>query len=259
MPSIRNGFVTQAGMDAEAAVQKAGEFGFYFVEVMMDGDNRREALAQRSDRLRTVLDEEDVSLFVHLPFTVDIGSPHEHVRHGSVEEIRACIETAAAIGVEKAVLHASSEAWSAVWGEEEMRRRILDGVRELDGAAVDHGVEICVENVPGGFFTVHDFPELFEETEAAMCLDTGHARIDGMDGDDLGTFVAEHADRISHVHLNDTRQERDEHVPFGAGNFDFEPVFQQLRDGWTGTLSLEVFTPNWDYIEMSKRQLDKMI
>ncbi|MDY6761844.1 MAG: sugar phosphate isomerase/epimerase family protein [Candidatus Nanohaloarchaea archaeon] len=260
MPDIRKGFVTQVGMDAEEAIQKAGEFGFDYVEVMMDGENTREALEQRSDTIRTLLTDHDVALCVHLPFTVDIGSPHEHVRHGSMEEIRACIETAAALGVEKTVLHASSEAWSAAWPEDEIKDNILDGVREIDGAAVDHGVEICVENIPDGFFTVQDFPMLFDETDAAMTLDTGHARVDGMDGADVGEFVSAYGDRISHIHLNDTRKGYDDdHVPFGAGNFDFEPMFQHLRDGWTGTLSLEVFTPNWDYIAMSKEQLDEMI
>ncbi|MDY6766289.1 MAG: sugar phosphate isomerase/epimerase family protein [Candidatus Nanohaloarchaea archaeon] len=258
MSDLRTGFVTQAGMDAADAIAKAEEFGFDFVEVMMDGRNHRERL--ETDVLRQELDAADFALVVHLPFTVDIGSPHEHIRHGSEEELRSCIETAAAIGAEKAVMHASSEAWSTVWDGSEIRERILDGVREIDGAAVDHGVEVCVENVPGGFFTTGDFPQLFRATEASMCLDTGHARIDGMDGDDLGDFVAAHRDRISHVHVNDTRMDdNDDHVPFGAGNFDFEPLFDELRNGWTGTLSLEVFTPNWDYIAISKEQFDELI
>ncbi|MDY6769907.1 MAG: sugar phosphate isomerase/epimerase family protein [Candidatus Nanohaloarchaea archaeon] len=257
--TIRKGFVTQTGMDLDEAIRRADEYGFDFVEVMMDGATHRGALEADADTLRDALDDAGVALMVHLPFSVDIGSPHEHVRHGSEEELRSCIETAASLGAEKAVMHASSEAWSAAWDDEDIRDRILQGVRELDGAAVDHGVEVCVENIPGGFFTIDDFPQLFRETEAAMCLDTGHARIDGLDGDDLGDFAAAHRDRISHVHVNDTRLDEDDHVPFGAGNYDFEPLFDELRDGWTGTLSLEVFTPTWDYIAVSKEQLDQLI
>lgn len=259
-PNVRTGFVTQLGMALEEAVENASECGFDFVEVMMDGENHREDLDGRREEVLDLFEEAGIDRMVHLPFTVDIGSPNEHVRHGSMEEIRACIETAASLGVEKAVLHASSDAWSAAWEDEEIRDIILDSIRDIDGSAVDHGVEVCVENVPGGFFTTHDFPRLFDETEASMCLDTGHARIDGMDGEEMGVFVEDYRERISHVHLNDTRvDDEDSHLPFGAGNLDVEPVLAPLRTGWKGTLSLEVFTPSWDYIEMSRAQLEERL
>lgn len=261
MPEVRRGFVTQTGMELEPSIRKADELGFDFVEGMMDGVNHRDALAERADDIRDVADERDVALLVHLPFSLDIGSPHEHVRHGAVEELRTCIETAAGLGVEKAVLHASSEAWSGAWTREEIQDRVLDGIREIDGSAVDHGIEVCVENIPGGFFTTQDLGRVFDETEASVTLDTGHACIDGLDEAAMAGLLEEHGDRISHIHLNDTRDGMgtDEHLPFGAGHLDFTEILAPVTAGWTGTLSLEVFTANWDYIRMSKEQLDRLL
>lgn len=260
MSEIRKGFVEQPDMELQEAIDRAGEFGFDFLEVMMDGDNHRDALVVENEEIQEWTEEAGISLMAHLPFSFHIGSPHEHVRHGSIEEIRDCIETAARLGVEKVVIHASSSAWSSVWGEDEIHGFILDAVDELDGAAVDHGVEVCVENVPGGSFTTQDFDTLFEQTDAAMTLDTGHAVRDGMSEREIADFIHANAERISHVHVNDVMGEDIDHVPFGAGRVDFEPIMRAFREsGWAGTLSLEPFTHSFDYVLFSKEKLDELI
>ena len=61
---------------------------------------------------------------------------------------------------------------------------------------------------------VTEFPALFAATDAAMCLDTGHAFVSGLDGAAQAEFLREHGDRVAHVHLNDTRlDDEDEHIP----------------------------------------------
>jgi len=257
---IRKGFVQQPDMELLDAVDRAGEFGVDFLEILMDGDNHRDTLERNSEEVLERAEKAEISLMAHLPFSFSIGSPHEHVRHGTIEELRSCIETAAAVGVEKVVLHASSSAWSTVWEEDEIHGFILDSVEEIDGAAVDHGVEVCFENVPGGSFTTQDFDALFERTDAAMTLDTGHAIRDGMEEEDIAEFVRENKDRISHVHVNDVMGEDTDHVPFGAGRVDFDPIMDAFHEsGWSGTLSLEPFTHSFDYIRFSKEKLDEMI
>lgn len=259
MPDIRTGFVTQVDMELAEAFRVADETGCDHVEIMMEGDTDRAGLAERTGEIRGLADEHDVDILVHLPFNLDIGSPHEHVRDGATREVKAAIETAADIGAEKGVLHAASDAWMPGYGVEPVEARILDAVRTLDAHGADHDVAICVENVPNQFFDVRDFPYLFEQTDAAMTLDTGHARMSGMEQAEMASFIDEFADRIGHVHLNDTRQPEDEHLPFGAGDLDFDRLLAPLMDGWTGTLSLEVFTHDWDYIRYSTERLHTII
>lgn len=260
MPSdIRKGFVTQIGMTPVEALEQAGELDLDFVEIMMDGDDNRHALDDQQDELTAAMQEHGVDIIVHLPFKLDIGSPLEHVREGSIKEIEANIETAAALGADKAVLHASSEAWSAAWDMETIQDHILDSVQQIHETGEEHGVQICVENVPGAFFDIHDFPLLFEETDAAMTLDTGHARISGMESMEMASFIEEYRNRISHLHLNDTRQPQDEHLPFGAGNLAFDVILTPLLDDWQGTLSLEVFTDDWEYMAISVDRLNELI
>jgi sugar phosphate isomerase/epimerase len=255
---IRRGFVTQIGMEHEKAFERADALGLDFVELMLDGAHERTRLEPA--RVRESADEHSLDLLVHLPFGgIDIASPFEHVREGALRELRAAIETAADCGAEKGVLHADTSVWSPAWENSDLREHLFASVRELDDFAGEHNFEICVENIPGEFFAGESFPQLFEETDASMTLDTGHARMNGMDSTAMAEFLETHGERVSHLHLNDTRRPADEHLPFGAGTIDFERIFEPLREDWTGTLSLEVFTLDWDYIETSVRRLDELL
>ncbi|WP_227354571.1 sugar phosphate isomerase/epimerase family protein [Haladaptatus salinisoli] len=251
------GFVTQVGMAYEEAFEVAGDLGFDYVELMMDGPTERRHLDPGAVRARA--DECDIDLAVHLPFALDVGTPFEHVRNGAVRELRAAIETASEFGATKGVVHASSSAWKPAWNAEVIRSNVIDSVATLDEFAREREFEICVENIPGGWFSIQDFDRIFEETDASMTLDTGHARMDGLDSEGIAAFVGERGDRISHFHLNDTRLAEDEHLPFGAGTLDFGAILGALPDGWEGTLSLEVFTLDYGYIETSKEYLDELL
>jgi sugar phosphate isomerase/epimerase len=255
------GFVTQQSMDTGAALAAAGRLGFDHVEILMDGDDHRTALADEERRaaVREALADGGLDLLVHLPFPVDVGSPHEHVRTGAVAELAACVETAAALGAEKAVVHPTSEAWSSAWDRADVRPHVEASIADLVERAAPHDVELCAENIFDSAFTIETFDRLLAATDVSMTLDTGHARVTGWTAAETAAFVADHADRVSHVHLNDNRVRQDEHVVFGSGTIDFGTLLDGFPDDWTGTLSLEVFTDSVDDLAVSKRRLDELL
>jgi sugar phosphate isomerase/epimerase len=259
MSTIRQGFVTQLDMELFDALRQAADMGFDHIEVMMDGPGERTELQRQQDEIQQMLADTGIDLVVHLPFKLDIGSPLPHVRDGAVKEVKAAIDVATALGAEKGVLHASSNAWGAAWTREHVLDLICTSVQELYEYGQEDDFRVCVENVPGEFADIYDFPYLFEETDAVMTLDTGHARISGMSSADMAAFIADFIDHVDHLHLNDTRQPEDEHLLLGAGNLDIEQILDPLQDDWTGTVSLEVFTDDWEYIRMSKDRLDTML
>lgn len=255
MTDVRTGFVVQTGMGVEEAVETAAAAGLDYVELMTDGDHAHDRID--IERLRTALSAHDVGLAVHLPFGgVDLGSPYDQVRTAGCRVVEATVERAAAAGADRAVAHATSAAWSPAWDEAVLRDALAASMERLAAHGRRHGVEVCFENVPGGLVGLEDLPGLLDRTDASATLDTGHGRIDGYDGTAQGAWLRDHGDRVGHLHLNDTRRARDEHVPFGSGNFEFEPVFDALAEtGWSGTLSLEVFTPDLGYVETSADRL----
>ncbi|MFD1514571.1 sugar phosphate isomerase/epimerase family protein [Halomarina rubra] len=255
----RVGFVTQLGMDPLVAIERAGALGFDYVELMLDGETAPHRVADRRDEFARALDDAGLDLLVHLPFGgIDVASPFEGVREGSRRAVEDAIDAAAALGAEKGVLHAQTNVWRPAWDAAELRPHLVDSVRHLAAYGREREFEICVENIPRGQFSTTDVPDVVTEADASMTLDTGHARIDGYDADGMANLVAD-SRRVSHVHLNDTRRARDEHLAFGLGDIDFGTLFDAFDDDWAGTLSLEVFTLDYDYLAVSKERLDALL
>lgn len=262
---MRTGFVSFDRQPYMESIKIAEELGFDYLELLMDGNSRREVLEAERETVVDALAAADLDILVHLPFPVLIANPHEHQRAGAIREMKRCIEIAGSIGAEKGVIHPDSYGWVRVWDEDDVDVLLVEAIHELNAYAADHGVELCVENLFEGYLDVYGFDLLFENTDVSMTLDTGHAAIVGMDEPEMASFLADRHDRVSHLHLNDTRhldvgyRSMDEHLPLGYGTIDFETVLEPLRDGWEGTASIELDTPNFEYLETSQRQLREIL
>lgn len=249
------GFVTQTGMSPEDVFPQAAEHEFAHVELLMEGNNDRSRLDP--DAVKRAATEHGVDVHVHLPWYLDIASPKKHVREGSIREVEEAIKVAAEAGAGKAILHAGTRAWMAAWEPEDIKPQLLSSIRRLDDVARKNSVELCVENLPSEFYTLRkDFPTLLSETDSSVCLDTGHALREGWDETEVGAFIVDPANRVSHVHLADPREDGAVHLPLGAGSTDFEELLAPVGESdWSGTVSVEVFTSNFDYLAASKRHV----
>ena len=256
---IRQGFTVEMERDYEAALDFAVEHDFDFVELNMDyAFERRRREPERVGRLAA---DRDIGIVVHLPYRLDPGSPHEHVREGACRELEASLDAAAAMGAEKAVFHGTSHARIEKWDRETIREYLYDSIRRVADYGDEVGVAACVENLKTPFFDASDFPDMFQTTDADACLDTGHAVVSGQDGADQADLIEAHGDRISHVHLNESRvEEQDEHLPLGLGQVDFESVVDALlTTEWSGTCTHEVWGFDLDYVAQSKRHFDELL
>ena len=262
---MRTGFVSFDRRPYDESIATAAELGFDYVEIMMDGDSHRDVLEAERESVVEALDAGGVDALVHFPFPMLIGSPHTHQREGAIEEMKRCIDAAAGVGAEKGVMHPDSYGWVRVWDGDEVDPIMVEAVRELDEYAAERGLEVCVENLFQGYLDIYEFDLLFENTDVSMTLDTGHAAIVDMDESEMATFVDEHRDRVSHLHLNDTRhldvgyRSKDEHLPLGYGTIDFETILEPLLTDWDGTVSIELDTPNFEYLRASKRRLESIL
>lgn len=259
--TVRQGFVIDAACDRPLgdAVAFAAEHGFDFVELNAEqGYGRRQV---DPERIRAVTERAGVDLVVHLPYRLDVGSPHEHVREGALRELEASVDCAAAMGADRGVYHAASAVLPAVWDDGTVVDAIHDSAQRLHEYGAERGVEVVAENLKGDAVDVHDLPALFERTDAAACLDTGHAHVSGMDVAAQADLLREYGDRIAHVHLNDTRRaDDDEHLPVGLGRLDFaDLVAAILETDWSGTCTHEVFGYDLAYVETGKERFDALL
>lgn len=260
MNDVRRGFSSLGRYPLEVALERGGEYGFDFVELTMN-DYGAEQLTSDADAIRELAAEHGLDLLVHLPHGSDddmVGSSDESVREESVAKMEASIRAAGAVGAEKAVIHVDTNDALHLLESGDIDE-LVGTVADLDAFARDHGVELCVENMLGRRPTPRDLAPFAERAGVALTVDTGHARSVGYDDGDIASFVGAHAGSVSHFHLNDTRGTADEHLPFGAGAVDFERIFAALPGGWSGTLTLEITTPEYGYIEFSLEQLDALL
>ncbi|MDZ7745176.1 MAG: sugar phosphate isomerase/epimerase family protein [Halobacteriales archaeon] len=259
MAEIDIGFVTTSGMEWREAIDVAADLDLDFVELWMDGPTAHTKLADQTDDIAATAVDAGVELLCHLPFPLDIGSPYDPVRTASIDVLKESIRIAAAAGAQKGVVHPRSVAYSGAWTDDEIRDAVYKSIREVHRYGTEVDLEVCPENLFESRFTIHSMPALLSETPAKMTLDTGHARVAGMSDDELLGFVDEYASQISHIHLNETRHDADEHLPLGMGTMPFAQLLTQLRGvDWDGTVSMEVMTGDTDYLEMSKQKLDAL-
>lgn len=254
---IRQGFIVEYTSDPETAFAFAAGHGFDFVELNMSYAFERRRVDPAP--VRHLAAEYGLDLVVHLPYRLDPGSPHEHVRKGACREIEAAIDTAIEFGAAKGVFHATSLASPDRWDDAHIREYIYKSVHRIDTYAREHDFTACAENLKTTFLNISDFPDLFTHTDTAACLDTGHAYATGCDATAQAKLLREYPDRFAHVHLNETRQaEQDEHLPVGFGQIDFGALTDTMRDiGWSGTCTHEVFSFDHEYAAHGKDIFDR--
>lgn len=255
---VRQGFMVEYTADPEKAFVFGADHEFEFVELNMAYAFERHRVDPAA--VQQLAAEHGLELVVHLPYRLDPGSPHEHVRKGSCRELEAAIDTAIEFGAEKGVFHASSLASPDRWDSAHIREYIYESVRQVDAYASERGFTACVENLKTAFFDVGDFPELFARTDAAACLDTGHAYATGHNATAQADLLREQPDRFAHVHLNETRQDnQDEHLPVGFGQIDFGAIADAMREvSWSGTCTHEVFSFDHKYTVHGKDAFNRL-
>jgi sugar phosphate isomerase/epimerase len=90
-------------------------------------------------------------------------------------------------------------------------------------------------------------------------LDVGHANLESehnLTVEMASTF----SDRLTHVHFSDNNGgDLDLHLPLGVGKIDWRWIVHILkRVGYDGTITLEVFAHDREYLVISRKKLRKL-
>ncbi|MEN3283637.1 MAG: inosose dehydratase [Solirubrobacteraceae bacterium] len=128
---------------------------------------------------------------------------------------------------------------------------MLDAIRRAAAVAEDHGLRPAVHPHAGSYVEYEDEIErLLDDSDLALCLDTGHAAYAGIDAD---RALVAYGPRLAHVHLKDVRADVVERglgfwaalaagvfCPLGEGAVDLAAVLAALDDiGYEGYATIE--------------------
>lgn len=263
MGTIKRGFAARDKFDNSSGFVSAAAADFDYVELGLTY-YKFESFTNTLNTYRSMALENDLDIVTHLPWgerDLFVGSIDNKIRERSIENMKSWLKIASELGAEKAVMHTwcgDKPQLSDVGHTQEMKLTIL----ELKEFSDTHGVELCLENSSRDWPNPEDLVDLALETGVSLCIDTGHARLNSQSDEEMVEYVEQQADLISHFHLNDNREgywEGDEHLPLGLGTIDFPGILKALPDHWVGTMTLEVVTNDFDYIELAGRKLETLL
>lgn len=158
--------------------------------------------------------------------------------------MRRWIDLFNALGIKAGVLHAGGDGLQAAgWPKERIFERRVEAVRRVAEYARNGPTTICLENLcADGTATTADLIRIADATGAdnvAMCLDTGHANISGVDS---ASFIRQAGSRLQAMHIADNLGSNDDHMlPYGRGTVKWTKVMKALHEiKYGGLFNFEV-------------------
>lgn len=228
--------------------------GFDFVDLTLEP-----ALA-RADRvdpgaIRGALADTGLGVIGHTAWYLPIASPFNSLRRAAWDEFARCLDVFAAVGVRLVNLHPDLRA--PLHDEEWLIAANVEAVGALAAMARDRDLRLMLENLPGPFNRVDVLRRLLDAIpDLGLHLDVGHANLRTPRILTAELLAAFHT-RLAHVHFSDNRGGDDDlHLPLGAGRIDWpETIRLLIGHGYAGTITLEVFSPDSDYLALSREKV----
>lgn len=260
-----NGFAHHRIADAVAILS---EIGYRSVAVTLKGDlldpPDRGGVARCVSTLAPILGASGLRVTIETGsrFILDPRRKHQPTlisgeasgRRRRVEFLKAAVEVAAE-------LHADSVSlWSGAPDDDTESgmhwERLVSGVREVLEHAEARGVRLSFEPEPGMLVsTMADFEQLHAAMDhplLGLTLDVGHVQC--LSDGDIGDHIRRWRDILWNVHIEDMRRGVHEHLMFGEGDMDFNPIFAALREvNYAGPVHVELSRHSHDAVNAARK------
>lgn len=178
---------------------------------------------------------------LHLPFLpfdqIDVSAVDETLRTQSVAQNSEIIRRAAAIGIDKFIIHPSGEPIADALRADRMRAA-KQSLSELADVCETVGATLCVEDLPRSCLghSIADMETLLEDPRLACCFDTNHITCEQPQ-----EVIRALGRRIVTLHVSDFDFYNERHWLPGEGKIDWHAVTAALRDiGYDGVWMYEV-------------------
>jgi sugar phosphate isomerase/epimerase len=169
---------------------------------------------------------------LHMPILgINLASTNPGIREEAIRQVTETIREAARLGAAGVVVHPGSPPHEEIMPRDRGLPFIVDSLQRLCGAAQGAGVQIYLENMPDIApadgqpkigrriiygVTYEELRLIYERVghpALRLCLDLGHAFLAGPSVMDAMLRDQD----VVHVHVNDGRGWRDDHLAWGDG------------------------------------------
>ena len=243
--------------DVVGEISAFREIGFDFVDLTLEPARANPGVLDVK-AVAAALADTGLGVVGHTAWFLPIASSFGRVRQAALDELVACLDVFAELRVRRVNVHPDQRV--SLYDREWVIERNADALRYLVARATERGIQLMAENIPGLFNSPETLRRLFDSVPGlAWHLDVGHANL-GAPGNATQRLIESCGDRLVHVHLSDNKGgDADLHLPLGAGTIDWRWVVSVLKHaGYDDTITLEVFSPDAEYLAMSRRKLRQL-
>ena len=237
--------------DPAVEIEQIAKDGFDFVDLSLEPELAVPSLLDPA-QIRRRLDETGLKAVGHTAYFLPITSPIPALRRSALDFLRECLEFFAAVGIKLVNIHPGGK--TSLYNREWLVQQHIDVLGQVLETAGALGITMMLENMPPHYNQPNDLRPLFNALpQLGFHLDVGHANLD-VPLNITGKLLAEFRHQVMHVHLSDNLGGREDlHLPLGAGKINWPWVARTLRRfGYDGTITLEVFSQDRNYLLFSK-------
>jgi len=252
--------------DPVKEIEFAGKQGFQGFELAFEHPEAApEKIFRKSKEILDAFSRYNLVRIGHTQSFVNICDSSEAIRRASLKETIKTLEAAHLLGIGFLTIHPGF-LWPVMIGEEALEKT-CKSLKELLNVADDLHLILGLENLPPRFFPPRGYFSRAEEFDVVfsqiasqrlkLVLDVAHASF--FESDPPLKFIDKFYEKLAHVHLSDNLGQRDDHLPLGAGSVDYKTSIRELRRRkYSGTVTLEIFSKDRDYLLLSKRKLEEL-
>jgi len=250
---MKIGFPTFPRGNIIKEIEWIGKNGFDFVDLFIEED---QIMPEKIDIKKTkqAIDKYKLGVVGHTAWYMPIGSPSRALRDAAIKEISRAFRVFEKLGAKYVTVHAN---WpSGMFSTEEGIDFQVESLKILAKKAKKHKLSIMYESLDGKKDTLENVEAILSKVpEIFFHIDIGHVNVHGRKPEE---FIKKLKDRLVHVHMHDNDGSKDLHIPIGCGNIDWNSLIKTLKNNYDGTITLEIFSQDKDYVLMAKDKLKKM-
>ena len=192
---------------------------------------------------------------------LSLASANKDARARAVAEAERALHVARRIPFKVFVTHLGVPKWSPTAAADNSRDAARRSVEELAEIAAPLGVTIGLELMPNELSRagslVHFVEQVVETEDIGICLDMGHAQLEG----DVAEAIETVSEHLIAVEVHDNNRRNDDHlVPF-AGSIDWAGALTSVQKvGYEGALIFEVAGrgPTKEILARARKAREKM-
>lgn len=253
--------------DPVEEIEFAGKHGFQGFELAFEHPEATpEQILKKRRRILDTFSRYNLVRIGHTQSFVNICDFSEPIRRASLQETIKALEVAHRLDIGFLTVHPGF-LWPVMTGKKALKKT-CESLRELLNVADDFNLILGLENLPPRFFPPRGYFSRTEEFDVVfsqiasqrlkLVFDVAHASFP--QSDPPLNFIDKFNEKLAHVHLSDNLGQRDDHLPLGAGRVDYKTPMKELRRrNYSGTITLEIFSKDRDYLLMSKRKLEELL